>query len=360
MPPSEPMRQAIAAALSARGSTSPNPWVGAVLVRDGEVIATGATAPPGGPHAEAAALANIDATGATLYTTLEPCMPFPGKRTRPCAEVIAEAGVAKVVIGLEDPHEPVAGHGAAYLRSHGIDVETGDGADEVRALLRPYLKHVQTRLPYVIAKFAVSLDGKAGAPAHGVRWLTSEPARARAHADRAWVDAIAVGSGTVLADDPALTARPGGQLSNHQPVRVILDARGRISPRAMALGPGAIVATASSDRAWAASITATGAMVIQVEPSGQGLNLDQLLTILGERSVLSLILEGGPTLLASAFAAGAIDEVHAYIAPMVLGPDGLPLFAGDAAFAPEALQDVEIELLHPDVLVRGYTANWTP
>ncbi|MCC6958391.1 MAG: bifunctional diaminohydroxyphosphoribosylaminopyrimidine deaminase/5-amino-6-(5-phosphoribosylamino)uracil reductase RibD [Dehalococcoidia bacterium] len=360
MPRSEPMRQAIAAALSARGRTSPNPWVGAVLVRDGEVIATGATAPPGGPHAEAAALANIDATGATLYTTLEPCMPFPGKRTRPCAEVIAEAGVAKVVIGLEDPHEPVAGQGAAYLRSHGIDVETGDGADEVRALLRPYLKHVQTRLPYVIAKFAVSLDGKAGAPAHGVRWLTSEPARARAHADRAWVDAIAVGSGTVLADDPALTARPGGQLSSHQPVRVILDARGRISTRAMALGPGAIVATASSDRAWAASITATGAMVIQVEPSGQGLNLDQLLTILGERSVLSLILEGGPTLLASAFAAGVIDEVHAYIAPMVLGPDGLPLFAGDAAFAPEALQDVEIELLHPDVLVRGYTANWTP
>ncbi|HMO55031.1 MAG TPA: bifunctional diaminohydroxyphosphoribosylaminopyrimidine deaminase/5-amino-6-(5-phosphoribosylamino)uracil reductase RibD, partial [Tepidiformaceae bacterium] len=236
MTTSEPMLRAIAAARAARGRTSPNPWVGAALVQGDAIVSVGATAPYGGPHAEAAALANADARGGTLYTTLEPCVPFEGKRTPPCSEAIIEAGVAKVVIGILDPH--VGGPGVARLREAGIEVEVGDGGEEITALLRPYLKFRATGRPYVIAKFAVSLDGKVGAPAAGVRWLTSEAALERAHADRAWVDAIMVGSGTVLADDPALTARPGGEVDARQPVRVVLDARGRSEPGSRVFGAG--------------------------------------------------------------------------------------------------------------------------
>lgn len=359
MPPSGPMQRAIEAARSARGRTSPNPWVGAAVVRDGHILSVGATSPPGGPHAEAAALSNVDARGATLYTTLEPCMPFEGKRTRPCTQAILDAGVAKVVVGIEDPHSPVAGQGVALLRAQGIGVEVGDGAEEIAELLRPYLHFRQTGRPYVIAKFAVSLDGKAGAPAAGVRWLTSPPALARAHLDRAWVDAIAVGSGTVLADDPALTARQDGTLAEHQPLRIILDGRGRIPAAARALGPGAIVASASRDPNWTSAIAATGATVLAIEETDGGLNLDQLLGALGQRSVMSLIVEGGPALLASVFAQQFVAEVHAYVAPLVLGPDALPLFSGSVAFAPERLHDVRIEVLSPDVLIRGYTGPWT-
>lgn len=353
------MRRAIEAAQSARGRTSPNPWVGAVVVRDGNIVAVGATSPPGGPHAEAAALAGIDAAGATLYTTLEPCMPFAGKRTRPCVEAIVDAGIARVVVGLEDPHSAVAGQGVAYLRARGVEVETGDGAGEIARQLRPYLKYSRTGRPYVIAKFAVSLDGMVGAPSHGLRWLTGPTALARAHGDRAWVDAIAVGSGTVLADDPALTARPDGDLAAHQPLRVVLDGRGRTPLEAKVLGKGAIVATGASDARWQAAVAATGATVLQVESSEGKLNLEQLLLALGQRSVVSLIIEGGPAVLVSAFEFDIVDEVHAYVAPLVIGPTGLPLSGVGGGFPPLPLRDVEVEILAPDVLVRGYTGTWT-
>lgn len=354
------MRAAIAAARAARGRTSPNPWVGAALVRDGTIIRTGATSSYGGPHAEAAALANVDARGATLYTTLEPCMPFEGKRTRPCAEVIVEAGVARVVVGLEDPHAPVRGQGVAFLRERGIEVEVGDGAEAITALLRPYLFFRATARPYVIAKFAVSLDGKVGAPAAGIRWLTGEAARERAHQDRAWIDAIMVGSGTVLADDPLLTARPGGVAVDRQPLRVVLDGHGRIPPTAAALGPGALVATGPVDSGRRAALSGSGAAVVELESGPDGLNLDQLFRILGQRNILSLIAEGGPTLLSSLFEAGLVNEIHAYIAPVVLGEAGLPLFPRGGAFEPERLRDVVVERLDPDVLVRGYTGTWSP
>ena len=355
------MGAAIRAALGARGRTSPNPCVGAVVVREGQVIATGATAPYGGPHAEAVALALADARGATLYTTLEPCMAFEGKKTPPCADTIIAAGVAKVVIAIEDPHGPVRGQGAAYLRQHGIEVEVGDGAESVTDLLRPYLKFRATGRPYVIAKFAVSLDGKVGAPTAGVRWLTGDAARERAHADRAWVDAVMVGSGTVLADDPALSARPGGTEVEHQPIRVVLDGRGQSLPGARVFGPGTLVATGHySSREWRAAIAATGATVFELEPGEQGVNLDQLFRILGQRNVVSLIAEGGPTLLQSLFEASHVDEVHAYIAPVVLGEAGLPLFPEGGRFDPARLRQVVLEPVHPDVLVRGYTGSWSP
>jgi len=350
---------ALAAARAVRGTTSPNPWVGAVVVRDGEVISTGATSPYGGPHAEAAALANIDARGATLYTTLEPCMPFEGKKTAPCSYRIVEAGVRRVVIALEDPHVPVRGQGAEFLRRNGVEVELGDGKEAAVELLRPYLKFRETGRPYVIAKFATSLDGKVGAPGSGVTWLTGAAAIARAHADRAWVDAILVGSGTVLADDPALTARPGGEVARRQPLRIVLDGRGRSDPAARVFGAGAIVVTGESSGEWQQAVRATGATVLQLEHSAEGVNLDQLFRTLGQRNVVSLIAEGGPTVLRSLFEGGFVDEVHAYIAPVVLGESGLPLL-GKGVTEPAWLREVAVEALPPDVLVRGYTGGWSP
>lgn len=348
-------------ARASRGTTSPNPWVGAVVMRSGQVLSRGATSPYGGPHAEASALANIDARGADLYTTLEPCVPFEGKRTRPCAELIVEAGIRRVVIGLQDPHAPVRGAGASYLRSKGIEVELGDGAEVITTLLRPYLKFRQTGKPYVIAKFAISLDGKVGAPAVGVTWLTGEAAVRRAHADRAWVDAIMIGSGTVLSDNPRLSARTGEAEAPHQPLRIVLDGRGRCDPASAVFRQGTIVATTTdSPGSWRQAVLSTGGTLLELERTDDGLNLDQLFRVLGQRNVMSLIAEGGPTLLATLFEGEHVDEVHAYIAPMILGAQGVPLFPASSQSELVALRGVEVETLAPDVLIRGYTGRWSP
>jgi len=359
--PSPFMQEAIRLAASVRGRTSPNPWVGAVLVRDGQVISRGATAAYGGPHAEAAALAGVDARGATLYCTLEPCVPFEGKRTPPCSDAIIQAGVARVVVALLDPH--VGGTGVQRLRDAGIEVAVGDGGEAVTDLLRPYLKWRQLGLPYVIAKFAVSLDGAVGAPSAGVTWLTGQAAVERAHRDRDWVDAILVGSGTIIADDPALTARPGGQPADRQPVRVVLDARGRTSPDSRVFAPGApvIVATAhGSPPEWREAIVRNGATLLELDRSSGRLELRQLLRALGQRNIHSLVVEGGPTVHASFFEADLVDEVHAYVTPRLLGSAGIPLVPQGASLPVIHIDPVEIAPLPPDVLIRGYTGSWQP
>ena len=366
--PSPPMRRALEAAAAVRGTTSPNPWVGATVVRDGEIIAVGATSPPGGPHAEAAALAAAGraARGATLYTTLEPCFPFEGKRTPPCSQAIIDAGVAHVVVAIEDADPRVRGRGTALLREAGITVDIGDGSGEATALLRPYLKHRQTGLPYVIAKFAASLDGRIATATGESQWITGEAARERAHEERAHVDAILVGSGTVLADNPSLTARPGGTLAGHQPVRVILDARGRTPPAsALFAQPGhTIVATSNqADAAWKREVAAAGAQLIDCERDARGVNLDQLLPALGQRGIISIWAEGGAAVLGSLFEGGHVDEVWAFLAPLIIGGDGLPAVASLGARALSdafRLSEPTVELLHPDVLVRGYTGSWSP
>ncbi|WBL36583.1 bifunctional diaminohydroxyphosphoribosylaminopyrimidine deaminase/5-amino-6-(5-phosphoribosylamino)uracil reductase RibD [Tepidiforma flava] len=361
--PSPFMQEALRLAASVRGRTSPNPWVGAVLVRDGVIIARGATAPYGGPHAEAAALAAAAdaARGATLYCTLEPCVPFPGKRTPPCSDAIIAAGVRRVVVALLDPH--VGGPGIERLRAAGIEVDIGDGAEAAAELLRPYLKWRQLGLPYVIAKFAVSLDGAVGAPAEGVTWLTGPAAVERVHRDRDRADAILVGSGTILADDPALTARPGGAPAERQPVRIVLDARGRTPPESRVFAPGGpvIVATAhGSPPAWRQALVGRGAALIELDRAEGRLELRQLLRALGQRNIQSLIVEGGPTVLASFFEADLVDEVHAYVSPRILGSAGIPLIPRGAAVPLLHLESVVIEPLPPDVLVRGYTGSWQP
>jgi len=365
--PSPYMARALAAARQVRGFTSPNPWVGAVVVRDGGILSVGATSPPGGPHAEAAALAGTpDARGADVYVTLEPCAPFPGKRTPPCAQALVDAGVRRVVVALEDPDPGVRGRGIALLRESGVVVEVGDGDAQALALLRPYVKHRQSGLPYVILKFAASLDGRVATASGDSKWVTGESARDRAHQERAWVDAVLVGSGTVLADDPMLTARPGGRPATRQPARVVLDSRGRVSATATFLHqPGhAIVATApAAPDGWKRAIAATGAQVIECESDGRGINLHQLLATLGRRGVMSAWVEGGPALLGSMLDEQLADELWAFIAPVVIGGDGLPAVGGrGATTVSEAfrLVDPHLEELPPDILVRGYTGMWDP
>ncbi len=359
------MQRALAAARGVRGRTSPNPWVGAALVREGRVVAEGATSPDGGPHAEARALTGGE-RGGTLYVTLEPCAPFPGKRTQPCAEAIIEAGIERVVVALLDAEPRVRGRGVEMLRAAGVEVEVGDGAAEAEALLRPYLKHRETGRPYVIAKFAATLDGRIAAAGGDSHWITREEARERAHEQRDWVDAVLVGSGTALADDPSLTARPGGQTAERQPLRVVLDGRGRLSPEAKLLSePGRTLVATSHEASgeWKAAVAGTGAQVVECERDGAGLNLDQLLAALAERGVLSIWAEGGGAVLGSLFEGGHVDEVWAFLAPSIMGGDGVPAVGGAGvtrAAGAFRLRERTIEQLGDDILVRGYAGDWSP
>jgi len=294
----EAMDRAVELAAGVRGTTSPNPWVGCVVVAGGEVF-EGATAPPGGPHAEAVALAGAGprARGATLYVTLEPCAHT--GRTGPCAQAIVEAGVARVVVAMEDPDPRVRGRGLARLRQAGIQVEVGLQAERVAEQLAPYLKHRATGRPWVVLKLAATLDGRLAAPDGTSRWITGPEARADAHRLRAESDAVLVGAGTVRADDPRLTVRLAGD-GGRQPLRVVLGrapAGARVHP-ALELGgaPGEV--------------------------------LEQL----GARGVLQVLVEGGARVAHEFHAAGLVDRYVLYLAPALMGgDDGTPLFAGPGA-----------------------------
>lgn len=353
-------------AAQVRGFTSPNPNVGAALVIDGRVVAAGATAPYPGAHAEAQVIEDGTFPAATLYVTLEPCAPFPGKRTPPCAGAIIAAQIPRVVVAMEDPDPNVRGRGIEILRAAGVEVEVGDGGEEAQRMLRPYIHQRQAGRPYVIAKFAATLDGRIATASGDSKWITGEAARNRGHEQRAWVDAILVGSGTVLADDPSLTARPGGRLAAHQPVRVVLDARGRVlASAAIFQQPGiTIIATApGSPAAWRASITAAGGTILECEPADTGVNLRQLLRILGQRGILSIWAEGGAGVLGSLFDEGLVNETWAFIAPKILGGDARTAIGGlGVPFVSEAnqLREIELERLGDDILIRGYTGDWDP
>lgn len=302
------MGEALAAAATVRTSTSPNPWVGAVVVPDpggphaGAPAAVGATSPPGGPHAEveALALAGPAAAGATVYVTLEPCSHH--GRTGPCADALAAAGVRRVVVAIEDPDPQVAGRGIARLRQAGIAVDVGCRAGEAAAQLAPYLTHRRTGRPHVVLKLAATLDGRIAAPDGTSRWITGAEARLDAHRLRAESDAIAVGAGTVRADDPALTVR-GTEAGHHRPG----------GPRRIVLG-----------RAPA------GARVLPAdEHTGP---VPDLLDRLGAEGVLQLLVEGGARVAHDLHAAGLVDRYVLYLAPALLGgDDGTPAFAGPGA-----------------------------
>jgi diaminohydroxyphosphoribosylaminopyrimidine deaminase/5-amino-6-(5-phosphoribosylamino)uracil reductase len=297
------MAEALAAGRRVRTSTSPNPWVGCVIVPAGDgPAAEGATQPPGGLHAERVALELIGAgaAGATAYVTLEPCAHH--GRTPPCADALIEAGVRRVVVALEDPDARVAGEGLARLRRAGVEVVVGIGAAEAEASLAPYLKHRSTGRPWVVLKMAASLDGRTAAPDGTSQWLTGAAARLDVQRLRAESDAIAVGAGTVRADDPALTVRIGGGPGGgqRQPLRVVIGSvpdRARVRPALSHDGP-----------------------------------IEDLLDELGRRGVLQLLVEGGAHVAHSFHAAGLVDRYVLYLAPAFLGgDDGRPLLAGPGA-----------------------------
>ena len=355
------MQRALALARQALGRVSPNPAVGAVLVRDGRVVGEGFTRPPGGPHAEVVALeqAGEAARGSTLYVSLEPCCHR--GRTPPCTEAIIAAGVAEAHMSILDPDPNVSGRGRDELAAAGIAVQLGEGEQEARRLNEAYIKHRTTGLPFVIAKFAASLDGRIAAASGDSRWISGPESRQWAHEQRATVDAIAVGVNTILVDDPQLTARPGGQESERQPLRVVADSGGRTPANARVLqGPGrALIATSDrSDPSWRQAMEAAGAEVLVLPRDGDSLDVGALLKALAERGVLSLLVEGGGILLGSLFDQELVDKVQVIIAPLIIGAvEAPPAVAGRGAHRLAQawrLREVAVERLGDDTLIIGY------
>jgi len=358
--PSQYMARALALADSALGSTSPNPSVGCVIVKNGIVIGEGHTLPPGQAHAEVVALrqAGDNARGATVYVTLEPCSHY--GRTPPCADALIEAGVSRVIYAIDDPDDRVAGRGAARLRQSGIEVQSGDGAAESARLLEAYLKHRRTGLPFVIVKYAATLDGRLSAGSGDSRWVSGPETLRWAHTGRTKLDAIMVGSSTVVIDNPQLTARPDGVPAQRQLLRIVADSTGRIPPTARVLDGASKTLVATTDRspeAWRRSIAATGAEVL-VGPSGPDgrVSLPALLSDLGSRGVLSLLVEGGGVLHGSFFDQRLVDKVTIVIAPMVLGAGAMAVEGRAAQYMRDAvhLRDLTVERLGEDTLYTGY------
>lgn len=360
----EAMQRALELARNAPQYVSPNPCVGAVIVADGRIAGEGVTEPPPGPHAEVVALraAGEKARGATMYVTLEPHS-FQG-RTPPCTEAIIAAGIAEVHYAVADPDERSAWGGHRALEAAGIRVVAGEGEDEARRINEAFFKHRTTGLPFVIAKFAASLDGRIAAASGDSRWVAGEEARAWAHRMRTRIDAILVGSSTVVIDDPLLTARPDGVEAPRQPLRVVVDTRGRIPPMAQVFtGPSkTLVATSEGAHAdWRASIEARGAEVVTFPLADDHVDLRALLEELGRRDVLTLLVEGGGVVHGSFFDAGLVDKVHAIIAPMIVGASEAPAavagVGADRMADALRLRDVTVERLGDDILVMGYVGE---
>jgi diaminohydroxyphosphoribosylaminopyrimidine deaminase/5-amino-6-(5-phosphoribosylamino)uracil reductase len=318
------MRRALRLAERGRGLASPNPPVGAVVVRDGRAVGEGFHRGPGTPHAEIVALdaAGERARGATLYVTLEPCT-HQG-RTPPCAPRVAAAGLARVVVATTDPNPVVDGRGVAALRDAGLEVTLGVGAAEAERLIAPFAKHVRTGRPFVTAKVAVSLDGRTAAADGSSRWITGPTARRDAHRLRAVAGAVVVGVGTVLRDDPELTVRLRGY-RGRQPLRVVLDSACRTPPGAALLSADAPTLVATTDKATeeaAAALRARGAEVVRFPARDGRVDLAAVLEALGRRDVVEVLVEGGPTVLGDAVERGLVDRFVFYVAPLLLGSGG--------------------------------------
>lgn len=351
------MRMALALARRGVGKTAPNPAVGCVIVRDGAVVGRGWHKKAGTPHAEVHALNDAGdlAAGADAYVTLEPCSHY-GK-TPPCAKALIEARVARVFVGMVDPNPLVAGNGIEMLRGAGIEVEVGILEGECRELNRPFIKWIQTRRPYVILKSAVTLDGKTATASGDSKWITSDRARRDVHRLRGRVDAIMVGVGTVVKDDPLLNCRvPGGK----DPLRVVVDSTLRIPLHAAVLGvrsdAGTVIATCSDDRSRMESVAARGAELLICKESGGCVDLLDLFARLGERGVQSVLLEGGSHLAGAALRAGLVDRCMIYLAPKLVGGAGMGLFAGEGAqLMGEAirLEGMTVRRIGVDLLVEG-------
>ncbi|MDX2013515.1 MAG: bifunctional diaminohydroxyphosphoribosylaminopyrimidine deaminase/5-amino-6-(5-phosphoribosylamino)uracil reductase RibD [Myxococcaceae bacterium] len=350
------MRLALDEARKGLGRTHPNPAVGAVIVKSGRVIATGYHARAGTAHAEANALmlAGAKAKGATIYSTLEPCDHF--GRTPPCTQAILDHGLARVVYGSSDPNPLVDGKGVRRMKRAGLAVTGGVLEAECDALNEPFFKVMRTGLPFVTLKAGVTLDGKIATSTGQSKWITSDAARAAAHALRDRVDAIVVGAGTVVADDPALTTRiPEGRHA----MRVVIDPQLRTKPTAKvyaANGPKVMVVTARpADSYRARAFAKRGVQVVTVTERKRGLELATALRALLKQGVLHVLVEGGATTTGRFFEAGLVDEVVLFLAPKVFGGDGLSWVGAmgvrEVAAAP-VFQVTGLEAVGEDVMLR--------
>jgi diaminohydroxyphosphoribosylaminopyrimidine deaminase/5-amino-6-(5-phosphoribosylamino)uracil reductase len=361
------LSRAIELAEGGLGRVSPNPLVGAVVVRDGEVIGEGYHQAVGKLHAEREALAacTADPRGATLYVSLEPCAHH--GRTPPCTEAIVEAGIARVVIASDDPSEHASGRGLGVLRDEGIEVVMADGplAAEARLLNQPFRKHARTGRPHVLFKSAMSLDGKVATHIGDSKWISGEPSRARAHRWRGERDAVVVGIGTALADDPQLTARAGGV--SHQPRRVVFDSEGRLPldsqlVRGAAEVPLTVVVSRAAPRSATDALEVAGADVIVATGENEPARVRSALDQLGAMGITSVLLEGGPHLAGAFLDAGEVDQLALFIAPVLLGGSAArdPLEGEGVEHISEAVRalSLETERIADDVLISARIREW--
>jgi diaminohydroxyphosphoribosylaminopyrimidine deaminase / 5-amino-6-(5-phosphoribosylamino)uracil reductase len=327
------MRTALALARRGLGQVWPNPAVGCVIVRDGRIVGRGWTQPGGRPHAETEALrrAGAAARGAAAYVSLEPCSHW--GRTPPCADALAEAGIVRVVAAVTDPDPRVAGAGIERLRAAGIAVATGVGAREAAEVNAGFFMRHQRGRPLVTLKLASSLDGKIATAGGESRWITGPPARSYAHRLRAGHDAIVVGTGTVLADDPQLTCRLPG-LARYSPVRIVLDRHLRIPVAAHVIAgarqtPTWVLTLQSADPARRGAFEECGAVIIEVDADAAGrIDLAAALQELGRSGLTRLLVEGGAGLAAALLQARLVDRLVWLHAPLLIGADGVPAIAG--------------------------------
>lgn len=353
------MRRALELAAQGLGAVEPNPMVGCVIVRGAEIIGEGWHRMFGGPHAEVEALriAGDRASGATLYVTLEPCC-HQGK-TPPCSKAVVEAGIRRVVMAMRDPFPQVDGGGMAELKATGIEVEVGVLQEEARWLNAPYLKLLSTGRPWVLAKWAMTLDGKIATRTGSSQWISGTESRKTVHRIRGRVDAIMVGRGTAQLDDPRLTARPPG---TRTALRIVVDSRGSLSSESQLVRtakevPVLVAAGPSISPQDRQRLEGAGCEVLVCPGDNHAARLDQLLEELGRRRLTNLLVEGGGQLLGSLLDARAIDEVHVFMAPKLAGGAASASPIGgegiDAMSQALVLERPQIEESGPDVYVRG-------
>lgn len=359
--------RSIELALRAHGQTSPNPLVGAIVVKGGKTIGEGWHVAAGEPHAERAALAACtqDPAGATMYVSLEPCC-HQG-RTPPCTDAIIEAGIKRVVIASDDPSEKAHGRGPGILRDEGIQVDICDAeaSEAARLINQPFRKHARTGRPLVIVKYAMTLDGKVATRTGDSKWISGEASRARAHRWRAEADAVAVGIGTVNADDPLLTARV--EAVARQPRRVVFDSEASLpldSQLVQSVGesPVILVCSRAAHRRRVQALVSAGVDVVTVTGANESSRVAAALDELGARDIQSLLVEGGPHLAGAFLDTGEVDELRVFIAPLITGGrQARPAVEGEGvATISEALRATatEVERIEDDVLVTARLKEW--
>jgi len=359
------MELALELAARGRGYTSPNPMVGAVVVKNGRIVGKGFHEAAGKPHAEVNAIndAGDDAGGAVIYVTLEPCNHT--GRTPPCTEKIIRAGIRRVVTAMEDPNPSVRGGGIARLMSAGIEVTTGVCEDKARKLNEVFVKFVTTGRPFVLLKCAATLDGRIATRTGDSKWVTGPAARAYVHRLRHEYDGILVGIGTVKSDNPSLTARIEGQITR-DPIRIILDTRLSIPQSSLVLNlnsdsPTLLVTGSNLSPVQSSQMKKKGVRIIECPTQEFGIDLNALMERLGKLGITSVLIEGGSRAAASALNAGIVDKVAFFYAPKILGgDDGAPMCRGTG---PELMnqsiqiRDIRIQRFEDDILVEGYVVK---